>query len=394
MSRSTSNTQHFFIVLAKELRDALRDRRTLMRTLLPMLLIGPLVLVALSFFIGSIEEKAEKRELVVLGLEHAPTLKNYLERQSYSIKTPPADYETELKAGRYTDAVVRVPADFEAQLHAGESPVLQIVSDSSNQRAEIQSRQVDRVLNGFNQERATLALALRGVPGQALKPVSVEDVNLASQQSRGAQITGMIPFIILSAILMGSLTAALDSTAGERERGSLEPLVMNPINPSVLVLGKWAAAGLFGLTVAAAALASFIPAQHFIKSEELQALFQFGLPEALLCFAVLAPLSLMACSLMMAMAMRTTSFKEAQASAGLVVTLLSLLPMVSFLNPSGEQAWYVWVPGLGQFTLMGSIIKGEALQMAKLLPAFGSSIALTALALAHTARSLKAAVAK
>ena len=125
-----------FIVFAKELSDALRDRRTLMRLLVPALLMGPLLLMALSGLIASLEERAEKRELMVAGLEHAPTLENYLLRQTYTLKPAPADYEQKLRATQLLEPVLVIGQDFEKQLLEGEQPTVEVVSDSANQRAQ------------------------------------------------------------------------------------------------------------------------------------------------------------------------------------------------------------------------------------------------------------------
>jgi sodium transport system permease protein len=382
------------LVFRKEFVDALRDRRTLMRTLLPMLFMGPLMIFALSAFIGSLEERAERREMLVDGIAAAPSLQNYLERQGFTIKTPPADYEELLRKTRLLEAVLRVPADFETRLQAADEPVLQLVSDSGNQRAEISARQIAKALQGFERERVSLSLMLRGIAPELLKPLEVDEVNLAGQQARGAQLTAMIPMLIIMAVLMGALTAALDSTAGERERGSLEPLLMNPVPDLALVGGKWAAVALLGVAVALVAIFSFVPAQLLIRNDELQALFQFGAGEALRSWLLLLPLSASCAAMLMALAIRTKTFKEAQASAGLLVSLFGLTPLIALLNPGGEQGWYLWVPGLAQTTLMNMVIKGDPLLWSKVAPSLGVSAALTLGALALVARSMKQAVAR
>lgn len=394
MSQTKSFAHYLGLVFRKELIDALRDRRTLLRTLLPMLFLGPLMIFGLSAFIGSLEERAERREILVEGIAAAPSLQNYLQRQGYTIKAPPADYEQRLRKTLLLEAVVRVPAAFEVQLQSGERPVLQIVSDSSNQRAEISARQASRVLSGFGQERASLNLMLRGIAPDLLNPVEIDEVNLAGQQARGAQLTAMIPMLIIMAVLMGALTAALDSTAGERERGSLEPLLMNPVPGFALVAGKWAAVALLGVAVALVAIFSFVPSQLLIRNDQLQALFQFGIGEAWRSWLLLLPLSASCAAMLMALAIRTKSFKEAQASAGLLVSLFGLTPLIALLNPGGEQSWYLWVPGLAQTTLMNMVIKGDPLLWSKVAPSLAVSLLLTLASLALVARSMKQAVAR
>jgi sodium transport system permease protein len=355
---------------------------------------GPLMLTALSALIASFEERAEKREVLAVGIEAAPTLKNFIERQTFTIKPAPADYEARLRATTLLEPVMVVPADFEARLLAGEAPTVEIVSDSANQRAGAGVGGIHRLLGGFNQERAALNLALRGVSMELLKPVEVEERDLASVQARASRLTAMVPMFIIMAVLYGALTAALDSTAGERERGSLEPLLMNPVPHGALVVGKWGAVALMGMVVALLSSLSFVPAQWLLRSDSLQAMFQFGMGEVLAFWLLQIPLAAGLSGLLMALAIRSKTFKEAQAGSTLVVTVVSLMPMVTLLNPGGDAPWYLWVPGLAQNTLMLAVLKGEALRWGQVLPGVLTGFALGAVGLFYVARSMRAAVAR
>ena len=382
------------VVLRKELIDALRDRRTLLVVLLSSVAVGPLVLVLLSGLVAQIEERAEQRVVVAIGLEHAPTLRNYLERQSVEIREAPADHEAALRSGRLGDPVLKVEPGFEAALARGEQPAVAIVSDSSNRRAEAGSGRLAQWLAGFASERAGLALALRGVPTALLRPIDVAQHDLASTRSRAAQFTGMLPFFVLMAVLYGALNAALDTTAGERERGSLEPLLTNPASPLALVLGKWGAVATLGMGVALLSVASFLPAQALIRSETLRSLFVFGPAEALAFLALLAPLAAALSALMMAVAIRCKSFKEAQASTTVVILAASLLPLVTLFEQGGEQPWYLWVPALAQATLMNRVLRGEPLGAADIAQPLLLSALLAVLCLAYLARRLRAAAVR
>ncbi|CAM3893721.1 ABC transporter permease [Roseateles saccharophilus] len=382
------------IVFVKELSDALRDRRTLLRLLIPAVLMGPLLLTALSGLIASLEERADKREVLVVGMDAAPTLANYIERQTYTMKPAPADYEARLRATTLLEPVLVVPKDFEAKLRTGEAPTVEIVSDSANQRAMAGTGPLRGLLLGFSHERAMLNLAMRGVSTELLEPVDVQERDLASAQARAARLTSIIPMFIIMAVLYGALTAALDSTAGERERGSLEPLLMNPAPHGAIVAGKWGAVALLGMAVALMSSLSFIPAQWLLKSDVLQAQFSFGGPEVLAFWLLQIPLAAGLSALLMALAIRSKTFKEAQASSTLVITAVSLMPMVSLFNPGGDAPWYLWVPGLAQNTLMLQVLKGEALRWAQVLPGVLVGFALAAVALAYVARSMRAAVAR
>ncbi len=381
-------------VLAKEIVDALRDRRTLMTVLMSSVLMGPLVLVLLSGLVASLEERAERRVVLAVGMEHAPSLRNYIERQTFRIEAAPADHEAKLRDSSLGDPVLVVEAGFEARLARGEAPTVRIVSSSGNRQAEVGTGRLERLLQGFNRERGALTLALRSVPAEVLQAVEVEERDLANTRSRAAQFTGMLPFFVIMAVLYGALNAALDTTAGERERGSLEPLLANPVPPMALVLGKWGAVAAVSLLIALLSVLSFLPAQWLIRSETLRALFIFGPREAVAFLAVLVPLAAALSAVMMAVAIRCKSFKEAQASNTVVILAVSLLPLVALFNQGGEKPWFVWLPALAQHTLMNRVLRGDALSLNDVAVPLAVSAVLAALSLAYIARHLRAAATR
>ena len=376
-------------VLRKELTDALRDRRTLLTVLISSVLMGPLILVAISALVASLEAQAEQREVFVAGLANAPTLKNFLERQTYVVKDAPVDYELKLRKSQFSDPVVVVPRDFEAALARGDAPVVEIVSDSANQRSEASTGRIERLLAGFGRERAVLNLALRGVAVQLLEPMQVEEHDLASTQTRATRITGMLPYFVMMAVLYGALTAALDTTAGERERGSLEPLLMNPSPRWAIVAGKWGAVASVSMLIAVLSSLSFLPGQWVLRSDTLAAMFQYGLREALLFLVVLLPFAAALSAVLMAVAIRCKTFKEAQASATIVVLATSLLPLVNVFNLGGEAPWHLWVPALAQNTLMTRVLKGESFGPAEILVPLLVCALLAALGVWFVARALR-----
>ncbi len=390
----TSSTRHALTVYRKELVDALRDRRTLLVVLVSSVLLGPLVLIALSAFIASFEERAERREVVVAGIEHAPSLKNYFERQTYTVRTAPADYEQQLRRSKLNDPVVVVPPGFEQAVLLGEAPVVEVVSDSANRAAQEGAARIERLLGGYSRERATLNLAMRGVSPQVLEPIEVGERDLASSQTRATQLTGILPFFVIMAVLYGALNAALDTTAGERERGSLEPLLMNPAERVALVLGKWGAVASLGMLIAVLSCFSFLPAQWLLRSDTLQAMFQYGVHEALMFLAVLLPFAAALSAVLMAVAIRCKSFKEAQANSAVVILGVSMLPLVSVLNQSGESPWQLWVPALAQQTLMTRVLRGEGFSTEQVLVPLVVCVVLTAAGVWLVARMLRNAAVR
>jgi sodium transport system permease protein len=381
-------------VFRKELVDALRDRRTLFVVILSSVAIGPVLLVALSALVAGIEQRAEQREVLVAGAEHAPTLINYLQRQTYTVRPAEDDHEARLRSGRLAQPVLVVPADFEAALARGEAPVVEMVSSSANTRAQGALARLARVLRGFSAEQATLRLAMRGVSPALLDVVEVQERDLANPQTRAARFTGMLPFFVLMAVLYGALGAALDTTAGERERGSLEPLLMTPAARGALVLGKWGAVASLGMLIALLSCLSFLPGQWLLRSETLAALFRFGAREVALFLALLAPLAAALAAVMMAIAIRCKSYKEAQANNAVVILAVSLLPLATLFNDGAETPWQLWLPALGQVALMNRVLKGEAIAPGELALPFLVAAAIAAVGLMVVTRQLRAAATR
>jgi sodium transport system permease protein len=378
-------------VLQKELRDALRDRRTLLAIVLSSVAMGPLVLVLLSTLVAGIEERAESREVVIAGIEHAPTLRNYLERQTYRIRPAPPQFEQLLQNKQLGEPVLVIGADFEAQLARGEAPRVELVLSSANPRAQAGASRASRLLQGFAQEQAMLRLAWRGVSPSALQAIEVDERDLASPAARAAQWATLVPFFMLMAVVYGALHAALDTTAGERERGSLEPLLTNPVPPLALVLGKWGAVAAVAMLIALLSCVSFLPGQWLLRSETLAAMFRFGWREGALFLALLLPLAGALSALLMAIAIRCRSVKEAQANATALVLAVSLLPVLSLFSQEGEAPWHLAVPALAQITLMGRVLKGEPMAAWEWALPLAVCLLLVLMCLGFVARGLRAA---
>jgi sodium transport system permease protein len=381
-------------VFRKELIDALRDRRTLLMVLLSSVAMGPLVLVLISGLVASFEKRAEERVVLVAGAEHAPTLVNHLERQTWTVKAPPADWERQLAARSLGDAVLVVTPGFEAELAAAEAPLVEIVSHTANSRAEASARGVERLLRGFSREQATLRLAWRGVAPALLEPMRVENRDLADSASRSAQLAFIVPYFVLMAVLYGAMNAALDTTAGERERGSLEPLLMNPAERSALVAGKWLAVAAVAMLIAVLSCLSFLPGQWLIRSEALAAMFRFGVGEAAAFVGLLLPLAAALSALLMAIAIRCKTFKEAQANATVVILVVTLLPLVLMFGQEGEKPWHLWLPALAQSTLMARVLKGEGMEPMEVLIPVVVAAAVVVVALGYVSRKLRSAALK
>jgi sodium transport system permease protein len=216
----------------------------------------------------------------------------------------------------------------------------------------------------------------------------IDEHDIADNNSRAAQLTGMLPYFVMMAVVYGALNAAMDSTAGERERGSLEPLLATPASRGALVIGKWSAVFALGLLIAVLSCLGFMPAQDLLRSESLAALFHFGWIEAAWFVGLLVPLAGALSALMMAIAIRCRTAKEAQANNVVLTLAVSALPIVGMFNQEGESAWNLWVPSIAQTTLMNRVLKNAPITLLDVLPSLFICIVLTIAALAFVSRQL------
>ncbi|HET9024332.1 MAG TPA: ABC transporter permease subunit, partial [Burkholderiaceae bacterium] len=341
-----------WIVFRKELMDALRDRRTWMVVLVSSILAGPISLLLLSKFVASVEENVARREVYLAGATAAPTLANFIQRAGGTVKEAPADFRELVRSGELQNAVVIVPADFEARLVRGESVRLDVVFDDTSSRSQGPVRATLALLRGFSRELGSQRLLARGVGLQVLNPVDVEEINLAAGKSRGAQLLFLVPWLALLGAVVGAISVAIDVTAGERERGSLEPLLMNPVSTPAIVIGKWAVVAACSAAVVVLTLIGFRTAMVFISSENLSALMQFGAAESALFLAMLLPFAAMIAAVNMFAATYGRSHKEAQTYASYLTMLVNFAPVIPIFLSVRDAAWQLFVPAMAQQTVM------------------------------------------
>lgn len=375
-------------VYVKELRDALRDRRTALMVLLASILTGPVTLVLMAQFVSGLEEKAATLKVRIAGREHAPALVNFLQRGDVEIETAPPDYEERIRKGRL-DAVIVVPEDFEERFLSGDGARVEVVYDDSRTESGPAIRQAERLLRAFNRETGMLRMVARGVSPDLVEPVKVEHVNTATPRQKGAFLLFLIPMFAILSPLLGGMAIAIDSTAGERERGSLEPLLGNPVPAWKIVLGKWLAAWSFAAAVAVLTLGGFVVAASLYAGRRLAALMTFGAPEFAMFVAMVVPFAAMTAALQMLICTYGRSYREAQTYVSYLSTLVSFVPLAVFFSGLTHAFWQLVVPVLGQQVVLSRIVRGDPLGWADwALPSF-IALALAAFAVTLVSRLLR-----
>lgn len=346
------------VVFVKEFIDHLRDRRSMLASLvLPFL--GPLLLVGVFRLVMQMQ-KEKPLEVPVIGAEYAPNLTDYLERQGAKLLPPPADPEELVRRGD-ADMVLVIDRSYGEDFLASQSAKVELIIDDSRNDSRKNVRQLERILLSYSQGLGALRLLARGVSPELAAPIALTEIDLATPQKLAANLLNIVPLFLMLAAFVGGMNLAIDSTAGERERGSLEPLLLNPVPRAALVLGKWLATALTSALIALVTLAGFMVTMHFLPLEELGMRVSFGAREALLVTAALLPLTLFGAALQMLIATFARSFKEAQT----YLNLLNLLPtapsMLLMLEPTHRNWWMLPIPTLAQVGTIVDVLRGEAI---------------------------------
>ena len=376
------------VVYRKEVRDALRDRRTALMLFVASILTGPLMLVLMGQFVSGIEEKAQARKVWIAGKQFAPALVNFLQRNDIDIEDAPEDYEGRVRQAKL-DAVIVIPESFQERWLAGDQAKIEIMADESRNESGAAVRQAERLLRAFNRESATLRLMARGVSPDLVEPARVERIDTSTPRQRGAFILSMITMFAILSPLLGGMTVAIDSTAGERERGSLEPLLANPVPTAGVVAGKWLAAWTFASVVAALTLAGFVVAASFFAEKRLAALMTFGAPELAQFIAILVPFGAMTAALQMLICTYGRSYREAQTYVSYLATALMFVPFGVLILGVKDAPWQLAVPVLGQQMAYTRVLRGDVLGPVDYAVPAAVALVIAALCVAAVARLLR-----
>jgi len=350
-------------VFRKEIVDNLRDRRSLASVLFFGPIFGPLLFaIVINFSIErSLDDAESVMELPVVGQEHAPNLLRFLESRNIVIVAGPEGSAAEAVKSGLHDVVLVIPEGFGEQLRDTIPATVELYSDTANSHGRKEIRRSESALAYYNQQLAALRLSARGVSPLVLRPIIVDNIDVSTPSGRSAILLGMMSYFLIFALLMGGMYLAIDTTAGERERGSLEPLLSLPVTRTQLILGKIAAACLFMSFSLLLSLLLFYVALKFMPLEQLGMSPNFDLLAVATAFLLLTPFILLGASLMTLIASFTKSYKEAQTWLSVVLlapTLPILIVSILTLRPKFE---FMFVPSLSQHLLLVDMIKNEPL---------------------------------
>lgn len=362
-------------VFRKEVRENIRDRRALFNSLLLGPLLFPLLFVGMMWFLESAEqERAEQTlELPVVGAAYAPSLVRYLEQQGTVIQPEPEDPEAMVR-NQETPVVLRILPEYPEQWALGLPAPVEMIMDPSRQESNAAIRRVRGLLAGYGQQIASLRLQLRGVSPQLAAPVMIKDVDLSTPKSRAILAVIFLPYVLMITAFTGATHLAMDTTAGEKERKSLEPLLINPVPRWQIMTGKMLTTTAFAMASLALTLVSFRIVLPYMPVGAFGMDLTLSVGALLKILLVVSPVAILAAALLTLLAAFAKSYREAQSYMGLVI-LIPMIPSLIFMaNPIRAEAWMMNLPLFSQNILIGEIIREELVALSWYAMSFVSTL--------------------
>lgn len=375
------------VVFCKEIRENLRDRRTLMTALVTGPLMGPLIVVMLMNVILSREINQSERPLAlpVIGTSYAPNLVQFLHQQGLDPQPAVADPIAAVK-NHEADAVLRIPQGFSEAWSKGDPAPVELYYDSSQRAAQQPVARLKAMLERYSRFNGTLRLVARGFSPAMASPVVVDDRDQSTPASRAGSLFSILPYFLVMSVFLGGMPLAIDLTAGERERQSLEPLLINPVASWRILLGKISAICVFSLAGLLISVTALTVVGHLLPIEKLGMDLSLGPAFALSVLGLMLPLVLLIAALQTLVAAYAKTFREAQTSVGLLM-LVPMLPSLALsVMPVKTATWMYSVPLLGQQVGITELLLGGSITGTQIGLCLLCGFAVAALMLALTAR--------
>lgn len=362
--------RRLWIVFRKELIDILRDRRSVGNALFTVLL-NPLLYIAIFGFLNRafMEQAEQTLVLHVAGGEHAPNLIQFLDQNNVDIIEAPPDAEDAVRRGDLAVVLV-IPEEFGEKFTGGEPAMVKLLVDDSNQTGSIPTSRTRSLINQYSSQIGNLRLLARGISPAVANAVPVETVSVATQAAEGGAgvVLNLLPVVMMTAAFYGGFYLAVDTTAGERERKSLEPLLLNPVPRHEFLISKFLAVFAFTLMATFLATAFFLLLLGIPQIQTFTNIrLNIGWDVILLAVSIMIPIVFMAVALQMLAGAFARSVKEASTYATFIA-LGGFMPSL-FLSvlPIRPQTWMYYIPTVGQLYFINDITRGLPLNALQII---------------------------
>ena len=374
------------VVFYKETVDHFRDRRSLTLSLMFPLL-APLLVGALLYFIGNhnFQGDAEfKMNAYVTGAENAPDLIAYLEEHSITVKEAPLvrEFQEEAVKSGNIPFILLVPEEARDKRLFN----IEILMDRSSPQSMIEAVTLLRHIRNFSRNEGRQMIERSGLDPGIISPITVTETNIGQAPNTAFLFYNMIPSLLMFMIFMGAVYLAIDVSVGERERGSLETLLITPISRAKLLLGKSLSALFYTVIIVLINLLAFYIALKWATGDADNMTPPPGGLKFFALFLISIPLMMFAVSLQMTIAFMTKSAKEAQIYLGLL-PIVPLLPgLIMVFSPIESANIIAAIPIYGQLAIFIDIMGDKAVEWSVIMYSIVGTLAFTALVFFTAAR--------
>jgi sodium transport system permease protein len=362
-------------VFFKEVRENLRDRRTMMTTFVVSPLMGPVLFAVIMGLALSVQKSRSEKplEIPVIGQQYAPNFVSYLSQNGVSVKKAPEDPELEIRERNF-EVILRIGPNFGESWAKGEPAEVEMLFDPSRQSANTAIARANAVVERYSRQIGSLRLLARGINPSVGSALAVKRTDLSTPEARSSMILGLLPSLMFFTVFLGGMSMAIDATAGERERQSLEALLINPLPRSQVMLGKVMASAAFACGSTALTLILYGIGFKLVPLEQFGMKLALNLPKLLLIFALLVPLALIASAAQTTVAAFSKSFREAQSQVSLLMMVPYIPSLLMIINPIKPLDWYYAIPFFGHQFLIEQIVRNETISVTHALVASVSAI--------------------
>ncbi|MFD1217155.1 MULTISPECIES: ABC transporter permease [Microbulbifer] len=385
LQRTIASWKQMTPLLRKELLEAWRDRRALVMAV-SFALLFPAMMAGGTIFMAK-KHSEEITRVALLGSEHAPLIEHQLQSPDMEVEPLDSGDPRTLLGGDY-DLVLQVTEDFSQRYQAFRAPRLYLYVNSTDTGSGRAQRDLQERLGALQQMVITQRLTARGVAPQVLAPWQLETRDISTPSSRGALILATVPGLLILTLFVASLATSVDTSAGERERLSLETLLLQPLPPWQVITAKTlavASIGWLGALMAIAALVALMP---------IMPLAEFGIQQATTAGGIIAmglvllPLALLIAVLQILLALRSQSFKDAQTQLSIFqIAPLVLLMVIDAAQIKLADSWQL-LPLIGQQQWIKGLLVGDWVSPVWMLAGSGVTLLLVAVSVMLGARAL------
>ena len=357
------------IVYRKELTEALRDRRTLISTLIVPLVLFPILTAGLGAAIASLVGKAQEEvpKVMLRGGQDSPAIVAGLKKLDKIEIVPETPNWKDQIVNKEVRAAIEIPPGFQAAVAEGKSDTVTILKYQGEMKSEIATGKIEKFLKDYRDDVVKARLTAKNVPDTVLKPFEVKQENVAPPEKvGGAAFGGVIGYMVILLCLTGGMYPAMDLTAGEKERGTMETILSSPISRMHLVLGKFFLVLTTSLVTAALSVTSmgvsFAVLEHlhaFDKagSDAGQLQLRIGLGTVVSVFIMVLPLAVLFSAALMTIALFAKSYKEAQSYVTPLMFIV-IIPAIAAMLPIDLTSKLALVPILNASLLCKELVTG------------------------------------